>query len=289
MRFLRSLPFVGVASVLVACGARHPSSEAESAAPAPAAASAAAPAATHASSQSLQVHAPVADAFDAVLAAVKRERFPVDVASKTGGVLQTSWTAADGAGAPERQRLRFEITITAGLCLIRAEAQDRGASGWRARGKLDDAEYATLQRLVGDVQASLAAIAGEGYPPAGSPTPAEPKTAFEAARRAVEDAGLFVEHASEAAGRIETSWHDAESPALATPDSPIYYRVRYIVQVSGSSASARAETEKSLDERSWLPRMGTTKKEDAQLEKLRKSLRDELDALRQRQSSSEPN
>lgn len=227
---------------------------------------------THPSFKTLRVSVAPEAAFDALAAAIVREKFETELVSKSSGVIRTAWAAPDGAPA-EHPALSFELRLTPGVCTVRASTKD-------ARTTLDDAEYATMNRLLGDLQASLASAAGEGYAPAGAPTPTSaPGTPFAAAQAAIEKAGLHVERALEAAGRLETSWNDSEAASVTISDEQIHYRVRYVVTVSGRAASARAEIEKSNDERSWLPRGKTTKKEEATLEKLRHALREAMDAL----------
>ncbi len=227
---------------------------------------------THPSFKTLRVSVAPEAAFDALVAAVAREKFETEIVSKSGGVIRTGWALPDGAAA-EHPALSFELRLTPGVCTVRASTKD-------ARTTLDDAEFATMNRLLGDLQASLASAAGEGYAPAGAPTPTPaPGTPFAAAQAAIGKAGLHVERALEAAGRLETSWNDSEAASVTISDEQIHYRVRYVVTVSGRAASARAEIEKSNDERSWLPRGKTTKKEDATLEKLRHALREAMEVL----------
>jgi len=282
----RGFPAIVVAALLAACAPRTsaPPPGGSGAAPVPSAPEPESPL-----SASVKTRTPPEAAYDVVLAAVQREKFPVANASKAGLIVHTDWAAPDRSDAA-LHRVRFDITLSPGLCLVRAEPQDSVRGRWKDRATLDEQGHDTLVRLVTEVSAALAR-ADESAAPIATATPALPRTPFEAALRAVDDAGLHVEQALEAAGRIETSWRDVETgtfgAVLAPQDAPdyaptIHFRVRYVLQVSRGSVSARAETEKSTDERSWVTRAGMTKSEEQQLEKLRHAIHEELEALEAR-------
>ena len=212
--------------------------------------------------RTLKIGVPLPSAFDTIVATLAEQKIATELVSKDGGVIRTAWT--DG--------MRYEIRLLGSVCTMQGESKAGGR-------KLAEPELSAMSRVAAALEVALHSATAEVAARAtATPTPAA-ATPMEAARRAVEACGLRIEQTNEATGRIETSWNASEFAAINISDVNINYRVRYIVQVTGRIASARAETEKTTDQRSWVPRTKTTKKEEEQLERLRRALVEQMAAL----------
>ena len=243
--------------------------------------------AEHPLSRSVRVDAAPDAAFDAAVAALQQLQLPTELASRSGAVIRTTWITPQG-GEP----VRFELQLSSGVCLVVALLP--------AGHHLDPAQGDLLDKLEGQLKTSLGAAAKAApAPTAAAIATAIPTTVFAAARAAVEAVGLEVGSADELSGRITTAWKGSDPRAVEPTwnDSaghypPVddlsqrppmtvetYYRVRYIVSVVDNLTSVKLEIEKSNDEKSWIPRVKPTHKESEMLERLRNSVRDQIQAL----------